>query len=166
MGHQNRRHWRFWININDPGQEELNRFCEWASEQRKLAQLIRDGLRLMGTLREGRVDVLIEMFPFVLQALTPSVSSEPSRSGDTDKRLERIEQLLLENNQGTTYQMNGIGGAGPKALNVPKISLPAFDDDDDMDTLVIQASTLKVDTAANFLSSLTGLTGKDYSKAN
>ena len=159
--------WRFWLNINDPEQDELNRYCEWASEQRKLAQWIRDGLRLIGTLREGRVDVLIEMFPFVQQALVSSSSGSTSSTDDTDKRLERIEQLLLENSQGTTYQMSGVSAPGPKALNVPKFDLPAFDDDaDDMDTLIIEKNSVKVDATANFLSSLTGLTGQDYSRAN
>jgi hypothetical protein len=147
--------WRFWLALDKPDDELLNRFCEWASEQRKLAQFIRDGLRLIGTLREGRIDVLIEMFPFVQQALAADVKPHSSDSGGTDRRLERIEQLLLENSQGTAYQM---GGFKPVALK--KVAASSFDDD--LDTLILEKSTATVSVSSNYLAGLGGLLGEDF----
>lgn len=150
MGHQKRRQWRFWLTLSNVEDEQLNRFCEWASEQRKLTQFICDGLRLVGTLREGRIDVLLELFPFVQQALTADVKPDNSGSNGTDKRLDRIEQLLLENSQGTAYQM------GSKPVSPKKFDEPTFDD---FDTLVLEKSTATVDASANFMASLSGMLG-------
>lgn len=149
MEHQKRRQWRFWLTLSNSEDEQLNRFCEWASEQRKLTQFICDGLRLVGTLREGRIDVLLELFPFVQQALTADVKPDDSGSSGTDKRLDRIEQLLL-GGQSTAYQM------GSKPVSLKKFEEPAFDD---FDTLVLEKSTATVDASANFMASLSGMLG-------
>lgn len=66
---QNRYRLRFvfWLDMLRPDELKLADKIELLKNERLFAKTIRDGIRLVVDLREGRVDVLRELFPWVLE---------------------------------------------------------------------------------------------------
>jgi hypothetical protein len=153
-----RLRYTFWLDTNKQDEYTLSEYVEYLKENRLFVKTVRDGLRLIADLREGRVDVLLELFPNVRKAFTSS--SGGGNNDDVKAAISRVEQILLEQSAGTTYHMGGLKSLtsgikedGPKAMNVQKYDLPTFDDEDDLDTLIVKKDT-STDSAQNFLNSL------------
>jgi hypothetical protein len=148
----------FWLDMQKEDEFALAETIDKLKQQRTFVRTIRDGVRLILDLRAGRVDVLLELFPFVRTALSGS-----SGSGNTDevKALKTmLEQFIVTNSAGTTYHMGGLKSLpsgqkqdGPKAMNTKQFDLPRFDDEDDLDTLIVTKDT-STDSAQNFINSL------------
>ncbi|HEX2621948.1 MAG TPA: hypothetical protein VHL11_17445 [Phototrophicaceae bacterium] len=166
--------WRysFWLDFQKDDELVLAEIIDELKHSRRFVSTIRDGIRLIADLRAGRVGVLLELFPFVREAIAPAIPLPGDGGTDnTDRRLERIEQLLLENSMGSAYQMNGLkpGGLQPmssgglRPMSVPQFSAPTFDDD--LDTLILEKNTAVGNVSANFLSGLGGLLDEDFSGA-
>lgn len=96
----------FWIDLNKPEEYDLAEKINILKQKRAFAKTIRDGIRLIWDLSQGKTDVLRELFPWVL---------EQTQTGDTKKKfatlppdntiqkhLERLEQLLLDNQKAET----------------------------------------------------------------
>jgi len=83
----------FWLNVNNPDEEALADTIEILKNDRTFTNTIRDGIRLMCDLRAGHMDILLELFPWVKEAL------QPINSHSTEQRLQeqitRLEKLLL-----------------------------------------------------------------------
>lgn len=60
---------KFWMNIAKDDEFELSMEMMLLKSRRKFATTIKDGLRLMVDLRAGKIDVLLELFPFVRDAM-------------------------------------------------------------------------------------------------
>jgi hypothetical protein len=60
---------KFWMNIAKDDEFELSMEMMLLKSRRKFATTIKDGLRLMLDLRAGKIDVLLELFPFVRDAV-------------------------------------------------------------------------------------------------
>ena len=56
--------YKFWLDVNKPDEFELAEQIDELKVGHTFTRTIRDGLRLIQSLRQGRVDVLLEMFPF------------------------------------------------------------------------------------------------------
>ena len=57
----------FWLDMLRSDELKLADKIELLKNERLFAKTIRDGIRLVVDLREGRVDVLRELFPWVLE---------------------------------------------------------------------------------------------------
>jgi hypothetical protein len=55
----------FWLNINDPIEEAIADTIEALKTNRLFTKTIRDGIRLVHDLRNGSLDMLFELFPYV-----------------------------------------------------------------------------------------------------
>lgn len=154
----------FWLDVTKPADLVLAEEIEAIKAQRRFTQTIRDGIRLIGDLRAGRLDILFELFPWTgaafLTAVTQPASVSAAPNNDELKReIASLRDLILRTNIPT-------GGAGPvhsprslipvskspKLLSVPQFDLPSFDDDDG-DTLSVHRDT-NTDSAQNFLNSM------------
>jgi hypothetical protein len=84
---------KFWLDMKHADQQEISVIVEDLRQRRQLARTIRDGIRLVCDLRAGKIDVLMELFPWVKDAL------QPDRVISTENRLQeqiaRLEGLLL-----------------------------------------------------------------------
>lgn len=100
----------------------------YGSPGRIFTKTIRDGIRLIWDLRQGKTDVLFELFPWIKSELSPRTLEEgTNRLADTPilvEKLERLEQLLSE-------QFHPSSG-NPKALSAPQFADPIDEDDDDL----------------------------------
>lgn len=90
----NRLQYRFWLNADKDDELLLTAEIDRLKAERSFVGTIRDGIRLIIDLRQKRVGVLFELFPWIKSELpTPP---EP----DKDKLMREIEmmkQLLLAN---------------------------------------------------------------------
>lgn len=83
---------KWWLNLCDPFEYDLAQKVGELTQSRQLAGTLRDALRLILDLRAGRTDVLLELFPWVLNSAAPQSPMET--------RLAQLEALMLR--QGNT----------------------------------------------------------------
>jgi hypothetical protein len=153
-----RRHrlkYMFWLDIAKDEEYGVAEQIEELKHTRKFSQTIRDGIRLICDLRQGRVEVLFELFPWVRAEFLAGIQpSETPTERTISEQLKRLETLMLQ--QGNMpIQLADHGG--PKAMNVPQFDPPAFhEDDDDDDTVVLKRDTT-TNSAQNFINSMLNL---------
>lgn len=63
MAQRFRLKFTFWLNINKSDEQELSEIIEDLKAQRGFASAIRDGLRIVWELRQGKTDTLYRLFP-------------------------------------------------------------------------------------------------------
>jgi len=144
----------FWLNLNNPVEEALAETIAALKEKRLFAQTVRDGIRLICDLRQGKLDVLFALFPWVraefldyMQSLQPDKSAAEAR---LEQQLARLEQLLLQQAIGPK---GALGPRGPLA----KVAGPVSDEDD---AALVTVTKTKVDgahIAQNFIRSMMAL---------
>lgn len=155
---RSRRLFKFWLNIFNDTEYQIAEALEVAKHRRQYTSLIRDGVRLVLSLRQGRTDVLFELFPWLEIELhrPPAPVALSSHNIALQNQLERLEQLILQ--QGAVpvdLSPHPNGHNGPKALDVPRFDLPLIEDDED-DTVVLQRDT-STSSAMNFINSMLSL---------
>lgn len=143
----------FWLDVNKPDEAELAETISYLKEQRSFAATIRDGIRLVCDLRAGRLDVLLELFPWMAKELAASHPSDSSTS-KLERQLERLEQMMLyQGNSGANPAPPG----GPKPLAASQhLPGPLYDDDEADPGLNIRKDT-STQAAQNFINSMMSL---------
>jgi hypothetical protein len=68
-----RAQFRFWLDVMKDPEFELAQEIMLLKKRKKFAATIRDGLRLIIDLRAGRIDVLLQLFPWVKDAVMKEV---------------------------------------------------------------------------------------------
>lgn len=61
----------FWLDVSKQSEHELNEHIRMLKKKRMFSYSIRAGLALLKDLREGHVDVLCDMFPWIRERLQP-----------------------------------------------------------------------------------------------
>lgn len=139
----------FWLDFNRNDELLIAELIDELKAARLFSKTIRDGIRLICDLRAGRTEVLFELFPDLWRTLEPPKTVV----GDNlDRRLDQIEQLLLQNSMANTPALSA--GGNPQQITA-RLPAPIFDDDD-----TIELKTVKVDgrqANLNFLNSLMNL---------
>ena len=134
-----RKEFKFWLYHDRAEDSRLMEFIAYCKATRQFARVVRDGIRLIWSLREGNTDVLFELFPHLERQFKP----------DAETLIEQFRQMLMQQQVAAPVQppaplaiSNGAAEqGGPRALNVPPIVLPLLDDEDDAETLVLNASS-------------------------
>jgi hypothetical protein len=91
---------RFWLDTNRQDERDLAEYIAALKEKRTFVSTLRDALRLIRDLRQGRVEVLLKLFPWVadyFMAQThylPATSPIPDLHLALQTHLERVEKLL------------------------------------------------------------------------
>jgi hypothetical protein len=144
----------FWLDMLKSDERDIADEIELLKNERTFAKTIRDGIRLIGDLRKGRVDVLFELFPWVKADFLAGVQpQETAGEKALREQLKRIEQQLLQQGNLPLQLPASAVQTGPKAMSVPQFETPVYDDDD---ALVIKKDT-STTSAKNFLNSMMGL---------
>lgn len=144
----------FWLDADKDDQLLLLETIDELKRQRRFVSVLRDGIRLIVDLRAGRLDVLFELFPLLVERVQPAKSGkgDPDLERKLDKIMQAIEAQQLPAPPPGYPMMKPVGS--PQALTVGKVDLPRFDDDEN--TVVIKKSTSN-DAGQNFLKSAFGL---------
>lgn len=127
------------LDVTKDDQLALYEFVQSLKRERKYSWAIRLGLTLVRDLSAGKVDTLLDAYPWVGAAVAAATRID-------DDVLDRLELLLSRLEAGES-------AGAPQAMAVPQFDAPVFDDDDDDFELVVQADT-DIDYSNNFLESL------------
>ncbi len=152
---------KFWLDLDKPQEEEINQMIDQFKRKREFSRIIRDGIRLIGSLGQGNLAVLLALFPWVEEAFYERFTERQNTlNSSLQQQLERLERLLIE--QGNTpvasvLQSVNTSSGGIKKLDVPPVAPPVFDDDDDDITLVVRKAKDDGSSARNFLDSVFAL---------
>lgn len=127
-----RKEFKFWLYHDLSEDSRLMEFIAYCKATRQFARVVRDGIRLIWSLREGNTDVLFELFPHLERQFKP----------DAETLIEQFRQMLMQQQVAAPVQPpaplpSGIEQGGKKLLGDVKVALPLLDDDDDGDTIVI-----------------------------
>lgn len=152
--------WRvnFWLDDTKPDELAVGQVVLELKKKRQFAGVIRDGIRLITSLRDHQIDVLLSLFPWVedaIRARMPAPTSAPD-TGDLQRQIADLKRVIMQ--QGIAAPpVDGYPVMKPSANTLGAgraFSLPTFDDDD-QDTIVIQKAT--GDNGQNFQNSLAKL---------
>lgn len=169
----------FWLNGDKDDELLVAETVDELKAHRSFSAVVRDGIMIVKELKEGRVDLLLKLYPFVKDAvaamLPPPVPPTPPPM-DIATLMREFERMMDERGRGATipdtresgfpamspaYKQPGIGltaGAGSTLGAGRKLSLPVLDDDDDGDTLqVIKHIVTPEEIAANFREGMASL---------
>lgn len=149
-----RLQFRFWLDVVREDEYSLAEYVDELKNKRNFAKTIRDALHLIRDLREGRVDWLLYLFPFVYQIIYAQAEADilarqQQQSSDGPQDLVIAELRRLES---TILALGSIPigeGQQPSRTPIPK-ALPSpadirtpvgfrYSDDDDLDLEIAQA---------------------------
>jgi len=128
----------FWLDVEKDAEYELAETIDELKQQRRFSETIRDGIRLICDLREGRTDSLYELFPWV------KIENGGTPDQSLQQEIESLRQLLLAQQ-----------GLERASYNTEPDRFDTFDDDDDIDLEIKETSDGA--STSNFLNSLMGL---------
>ena len=146
-----RLQFKFWIDMRSEADQWIVDAIAWLKSERAYTSAVRDGLRLIVSLKQNDVSVLLEMFPWVKDKLTP-----PAPGGGGELEALRAELAALRTMlTGDTLKMQSAAPGNSKPLAAPKIELPRFEELDDMPTVILKKANL--DSSLNFVNAMKGL---------
>ena len=140
--------YEFWLEPGKPDHDLVADQIELLKNDRLFASVIRDGIMLISELRQGRVDLLLHLFPWVKEELQKQSLSDESASDSLNLKREIDELKRLINQQSIPANKNGHGGP----LFIPS------SEDRNME-VILQVKHAKSDgnSAQNFLDAAFGL---------
>jgi hypothetical protein len=95
----------FQLDLNKPGGQEIAQHIQDLKRERAYSKAVRDGIRLVVDLQKGRLDVLQELFPWVIEKIAAQPETLPvealekvaSNTEDAFRRhIEQLENLILQ----------------------------------------------------------------------
>ncbi|MBL8152755.1 MAG: hypothetical protein JNM70_01125 [Anaerolineae bacterium] len=140
----------FWLDMHKADEHDLAETIDTLKSRKLFVKTIRDGIRLVCSLMEGRLDVLFDLYPWVREEFEQRAAGRASQT--LEAQLARLELLM--------GQGGGLGplpqSAGPKPLQSPALALPRFDDEgEDMPILLTRSASTNV--AYNLINSMKNL---------
>ena len=147
----------FWLDIHKPDEQALSETIETLKTKKLFAKTIRDGIKLVCSLMDGRLDLLFSLYPWVREEFEKR--STPRTTQALEEQLARLEYLMgqgMSVSIDTGHIQSTPALTGPKPLAVKSFSLPRFEDDDDEATLILTKSTSN-NAALNFINTMKGL---------
>jgi len=113
---------KFWLDFGKPEEREIDVYIrqELKKSHKKggghytFAASIRDGLRLIRDLRQGKVTVLLELFPWIADHFHPKEDPDSS----VKQQLKRLENLLLSEGNVPVKQLGSGRKSGTKPVEL------------------------------------------------
>jgi len=91
-----RKQFKFFLYRDKDDESRLIEFIEYCKSTRHMARVIRDGIRLMWSLGEGKTDVLYELFPWLQQQMKPTPSTHTSDNSDLERQIADLKRIILQ----------------------------------------------------------------------
>ena len=152
-----RRTRKFQLRNSHPQDMHVAEILDYARSKRQEVTMIRNAVQLEYSLGQGDMSILLERFPWIVEALKVAAPPAPPDNTELLNEILRNQRLLLERGITDTRLPPSPIAAAPKPLATKAVvSAPTFDDDDDLPTVTVSKNK-DTDLAANFLKSLSGL---------
>ncbi len=143
---------KFWLYRDREDDSRLIEFIEYCKSTRQFARVVRDGIRLVWSLREGNTSILFELFPHLERQFKP----------DAEDLIAQFRDMLLQHRVENTPAQPMLPGLAnidpptkPSKLSAHKIDLPLLDDDDS-DTIVMTKAAPTMN-GGNLIAGILGL---------
>ena len=151
-----RLQFKFWLDVSKAEELHLAELIDELKQGRVFSQAIRDGLRLIANLWQGKVEVLLALFPWVEDYFFQRfLEQQPSSEYALAEQIARLERLLLEQDAASGQSLAqpvAATNGGPKPMTVTQVAAPAFDDNQ-ATLLPIRKAKSDSQAAQNFLNS-------------
>lgn len=150
---------RFWLDVTKTEEDQLAEQVASLKKNRQFADYVRNGLRLMLSLAAGEVDVLIELFPWILEKFNGQAvqvaSSKTAKNADILelKRMIEYQQQLMMGIAAQQAQSQ-TKSAGPQPLPAKSLAMPRFEEDDEELELVLKPRADTGQSGLNFINSV------------
>lgn len=150
----------FWLDDTHTQDVKLWKIIQKLRGKRAFSQTVKDGILIVNQLRQGKLDALLRLHPWIVDKILTTYAPPPSATdtGDLEARITaRIDSALQEallhapSLPATTPVASGTIGQG-KTFTLPLVD----DSDDDDDTIVLKKST-GTNSTRNFLASFAKL---------
>lgn len=143
-----RKLFKFWLYHDLTEDVRLMEYIQYLHKTRQFATMVRNGLRLMWTLGQGDMSVLLELFPTLQAQFTP----------DNSAIIAEFRQMLL--------QHQPVAMSPPTATQQRQLYAPVLLDDE-QDTFVVKKDTSASGTITqNFLNAALGMVKTVYVPLN
>lgn len=89
--------WRvtFWLDDQKADEFKIGKTVLELKKKRQFARVVKDGIRLITSLRAGQTDVLFELFPHLEGQLVSNTPTPPD-SGDLEKMVTRAATIAAQ----------------------------------------------------------------------
>ncbi len=86
----------FWLDLNKPEEKELADFIALLKENRLFVRYVRNGLRIVADLEQGKLDSLVALYPFAAKQLaTPALDWQPREEQNPGEYLGVSDDVAL-----------------------------------------------------------------------
>lgn len=136
----------FRVSPLDPHENKLKAVIQEWIKTNVFSRMVRNAIRLYDDLSNSKTDVLIELFPFVVDAICPRGTEDMD---DLKRQMARMERLLEQRQIGIpepAYKQSG-AGVGTIVQGRAFTAAPSADDDLD-DTIVLNKATASTNSNA------------------
>jgi hypothetical protein len=152
----------FWMNLNNDEDRTVAEMIHSLKKERSFARTIRQGIRLIVSLRQRDTSVLFELFPWLKDELSIGELPANQRRDDSLRiQLKRLEELIVQQGgmateRGSTVRLEAVGTGNPKPLRgTEKVSSVPVDVDMDIEIKVDEDAGAR--SSENLLRSLWAL---------
>jgi hypothetical protein len=144
----------FWMNLNNDEDRTVAEMIHSLKKERSFARTLRQGIRLVVSLRQRDTSVLFELFPWLKDELALGELPTNQRRDDSLKmQLKRLEELIVQQG-GVSIERSSTGN--PKPLQgADKVSSASVEVDMDIEIKLDESSSTQ--SSENLLRSLWAL---------
>lgn len=147
---------KFWLNLDKKSEEAIADQIEHLKSNRSFTETIRNGIRLIVNLSNGKTDVLLELYPWVQTKLQSSSGSNDN--GDIKREIANLQSLILQQSSSTDSQiMKPVSGGLQPLQGLNPIAPPAYDEDEDDMILSVTKAVGDGKAAHKFLEAMQAL---------
>lgn len=147
-----RGRFNFYLNFQKDDELLVAERIDDLKRRRSFTSVVREGIIIISELREGRVDTLLRLYPWIVDVIrTPQ--PPPPDDGDLKHEISLLRKLILE--QGSIqapprdYPQMKQSGAGIGTLGTSRqFTLPMVDEDNLDDTIVLNKATASTNSNA------------------
>lgn len=165
---RNRKRMGFWIDYGKDDELIVAETIDTLKKQRKYQRAIFQGIQLIASLWEGRVDVLLTMFPWIADTIcqnappTDDINDLRREIEALRKDLRQQQSRPLSNAEIPDTRNYGIpamkqSGSGVGTLGAGRTFTLPLVDDDAGDTIVLNKSTGSTSNSQNLMAGIFGL---------
>lgn len=158
---------QFWLNSQKPDELTVADTVAELKLQRSFSAVVRDGIMIVNELRQGKIDLLLKLYPWVADKINELAPPPPPPTPPIDMTpiYEEFRRFVAEQGRAIPDSrdngfpvMSGLMPA-PKPSKLQKaIALPVFEDEpDEGATIVLAARKGDMTTTNNFLASFASL---------
>ena len=136
--------YEFQLDLNKPEQVEVADMIELLKNERAYSAAVRDGLRIISQLREGKIDFLLSEYPWIEDTIGRKKSGGGDDDGDLRSEIIELRRAMADLAV-MSYAPNGLVAAAQDQVTNHHLKVP------DKPELVLIDEPMDADSTGEFL---------------